>query len=166
MAEYVPLVHEGFETMTKTDKIQFSRQIWQAASEHAHRCLTRLAFCPDQSRIENLRHVHLVDESESEFGRQLWCFEAIGMDAAGRRHVLYGVLEFSIQYGLLEASQTGMFDNLHDRETFIRRVTQPIQSMAYSYKSTKFWIYAAWCSISILTAIWLAALVNHLYTAG
>jgi hypothetical protein len=80
MAEDVPLTHEGIEIMTKTDKIQFSRQIWQAASEHAHRCLTRLAFCPDQSRIENLRHVHLVDESESAFGRQLWCFEAIGMD--------------------------------------------------------------------------------------
>jgi hypothetical protein len=87
------------------------------------------------------------------------------VDVAGRRHILYGVLEFSIQYGLLEASQTGMFDDIHDREIFIRRETQPAQSMAYSYTSTKFWIYAAWCSISILTAIWLAALVNHLYAA-
>jgi hypothetical protein len=107
----------------------------------------------------------LVDESESAFGRQLWCFEAIGMDAAGRRHILYGVMEFSVQYGLLESLHTGMFDDMHDRETFVRRETQPDQSMAYSYTSTKFWIYAAWCSISILTAIWLAALVNHLYAA-
>ncbi len=163
MAEDVPLGTEGIETMTPdTDKIQFSRQVWQAASEQAHRCLARREFCPEQSRIENLRHVHLVEESESIFGRQIWCFEAIGIDPFGRRHVLYGVLEFSIQYGLLEPSQTAMFEDIREREIFIRQETQPVSTLPYSYPSTKFWIFSAWCSISILTAIWVAALVSSL----
>jgi hypothetical protein len=159
----VPLSYEGIETVTpEADKIQFSRQIWQAASEHAHRCLVRREFCPEQSRIENLRCFHLEDETEYLFGRQLWCFEAIGIDPAGRRHVLYGVLEFSIQYGLLEASQTAMFDDAEHRECFLIRETRPAKKIAYSYPSTRFWVYSAWCSITILASIWAATLVNYL----
>lgn len=146
----------------EADKIQFSRQIWQAASEHAHRCLTRREFCPDQSRIENLRCVHLVDESDSLFGRQIWCFEAIGIDQAGRRHVLYGVLEFSIQYGLLEASQTAMFEDSDHREKFLHNETKPTSKLIYNYPSTRFWVYSAWCSISILSVIWITLLIKYM----
>lgn len=146
----------------EADKIQFSRQIWQAASEHAHRCLTRREFCPDQSRIENLRCVHLVDESDCLFGKQIWCFEAIGIDQGGRRHVLYGVLEFSIQYGLLEASQTAMFEDSDHREKFLHKETKPTTKLVYNYPSTRFWVYSAWCSISILSVIWIGLLVNYM----
>lgn len=149
----------------ETDKIQFSRQIWQAASEHAHRCLARRDFCPEQSRIENLRCVHLVDEADNSYGKQIWCFEAIGIDPIGRRHVLYGVLEFSIQYGLLEASQTAMFDDVDHRESFLHNETRPPRRLVYQYASTRFWIYSAWCSVVVLTAIWGATLVNYLYTS-
>ena len=147
----------------ETDKIQFSRQIWQAASEHAHRCLARREFCPEQSRIENLRCHHLTDETEASYGKQIWCFEAIGIDPIGRRHVLYGVLEFSIQYGLLEASQTAMFEDVDHREGFLQNEIRPVRRIAYQYPSTRFWICSAWCSIGILSVIWAAALVNFLY---
>ena len=155
--------YEGIDEMTpEADKIQFSRQIWQAASEHAHRCLARKEFCPEQSRIENLRPEQLVDESESMFGKQLWCFEAIGIDSGGRRHVLYGVLEFSIQYGLLEASQTAMFEDSGHRDKFLQNEKKPALMMVYQYPSTRFWVYSAWCSIVILTIIWLWLLVGYL----
>ncbi len=146
----------------EADKIQFSRQIWQAASEHAHRCLIRREFCPEQSRVENLRCVHLVDESDWLFGKQLWCFEAIGIDPAGRRHILYGVLEFSIQFGLLEASQTAMFEDSCHREKFLNSETKPPSKLVYQYPSTRFWIYAAWCSIAVLSVVWLTLLVNYI----
>jgi hypothetical protein len=149
----------------ETDKLQFSRQIWQAASEQAHRCLTRREFCPDQSRIENLRCVRLEDESEIQFGRQLWCFEAIGIDPAGRRHVLYGLLDFSVQYGLLEASQTAMFDDVDHRENFLQREARPPRKVAPAYLSTRFWVYSAWCSVTILASIWAATLINFLYSS-
>ncbi len=146
----------------EADKIQFSRQIWQAASEHAHRCLTRREFCPEQSRVENLRCVHLVEESDCLFGKQMWCFEAIGIDQSGRRHILYGVLEFSIQYGLLEASQTAMFEDSDHREKFLHNETKPASKLVYNYPSTRFWVYSAWCSISVLSVIWITLLVKYL----
>jgi hypothetical protein len=164
MADDVPLGNEGIEIVTpEADKIQFSRQIWQAASEQAHRSLARRNFCPDQSRVENLHCVHLEDETETNFGRQLWCFDAIGMDAAGHRHVLYGSLEFSIQYGLLEASNTSMFDDLEHRDTFLTREKTGPRKFVYSYPSTRFWVVSAWASIAVLGGIWIAALTNFLY---
>ncbi len=60
-------------------------------------------FCPDQSKIDNLRCVHFEEEIESCYGRQLWYFEAMGVDGEQKRHRLFGALEFSVQYGLLEA---------------------------------------------------------------
>ena len=155
--------YEGIEIVTpEADKIQFSRQIWQAASEHAHRCLTRREFCPEQSRVENLRCVHLEDELESRFGKQLWCFEAIGIDQVGRRHVLHGVLDFSIQFGLLEASQTAMFEDSENRDKFIQSESKPAMKMVYHYPSTRFWIYSAWTGVAVLSLIWLSLLVNFL----
>lgn len=146
----------------ETGKIQFSRQIWQAASEHAYLCLVRRDFCPEQSHTENLRCVHLIEETEENFGRQLWFFEAVGVDTFGRRHVLHGLLEFSIQYGLLETSQTAMFEESEARSNFVARELSGSKKFAYSYPSTKFWVYAAWTSIAVLGAIWVSALVNYL----
>lgn len=163
MAHDSPLVFERLEIMTpETGKIQFSRQIWQAASEHAYLCLVRRDFCPEQSHTENLRCVHLAEETEANFGRQLWFFEAVGVDTFGRRHVLHGLLEFSIQYGLLETSQTAMFEENEARSNFLVRELSGSKKFAYSYPSTKFWVYAAWTSIAVLGAIWVSALVNYL----
>ena len=142
------------------DKIQFSRQIWQAASEHAHQSLTRIEFYPEQSRVENLRCVHLQVESDCLFGNQLWCFEAIGIDPAGRRHILYGVMEFSIQFGLLEASQTAMFEDSSHREKFLNNEMKPMSKLVYQYPSTRIWIFVAWCSIAVLSVIWITTWVN------
>jgi hypothetical protein len=146
----------------ETDKIQFSRQIWQAASEQANLCLVRRDFCPEQSRTENLRCAHLVEETETSFGLQLWFFEAIGIDLAGRRHVLYGMIEFSIQYGLLEPAQTAMFEDAEHRDDFLLREINGVTQYAYTYPSTKFWVYAAWASVAVLGSVWVAALVNFL----
>lgn len=106
--------------------------------------------------------MHLVEETEAHFGRQLWFFEAIGVDTFGRRHVLHGMLEFSIQYGLLETSQTAMFEENEARSNFLARELSGSKKFVYSYPSTKFWVYAAWTSIAVLGAIWVSALVNYL----
>jgi len=159
----VPLSCEGIGTVTQeADKVQFSRQIWQAASEQAHLCLSKREFCPEQSRIENLRCVCLVDETEGIYGKQLWCFEAIGIDPTGRRHVLHGVLEFAIQYGLLEPSQSAMFDDVDHRESFLSKDTRPDQQNVGQFGSTQFWVYSAWCGIAVLSLLWIVALVNFL----
>ena len=111
-----------------TSHIQFSRHIWQAVNEQARRCLLSREFCPEQSKIDNLRCVHFEEEIESCYGRQLWYFEAMGVDPIGRRHKLFGALEFSVQYGLLEACQAALFDDSDHRQRFLNAATQPIRS--------------------------------------
>jgi hypothetical protein len=95
----------------------------------------------------------------------LWCFEAIGIDPVGRRHILYGVLEFSIQYGLLEASQTAMFEDSDHREKFLQSETKPAAKLIYKYPSTRFWVYSAWASIAVLSLIWIGLLVSYMRAA-
>ena len=163
MAYDSPLVLEGLGPMTpETGKLQFSRQIWQAASEHSYLCLVRRDFCPEQSHTENLRCVHFAEETEVSFGRQLWFFEAVGVDTFGRRHVLFGMLEFSIQFGLLETSQTAVFEESEGRGNFLAKELSGPKKFAYNYPSTRFWVCAAWSSIAVLGAIWVATLVNFL----
>jgi len=48
------------------------------------------------------------------------------------------------------------------REGFLHRETKPAKKFVYSYPSTRFWVYSAWCSITILASIWITTLVNYL----
>ncbi len=125
---------------SEASHLQFSHQIWQTVGEQARKCLLRREFCPEQSRIENLRCVHFEEELEDVYGRQLWYFEAIGVDSVGRRHMLYGALEFSVQYGLLESSQAALFEDPDHRQRFLYAATHPFRQRVWASPSTRFWI--------------------------
>ncbi len=144
------------------DPVQFPRQIWQAVSDQARRSLIRKEFCPDQSRIENLRCVHLSEETENRYGQQVWFFEAIGFDASGRRHLLYGALELSIEYGILEASQTALFHDIEQRQQFLRKETHEEAPGPWVSQSTQFWVRTACLSVVVLSLWWVTTLVSHL----
>lgn len=141
--------------------VQFSRQIWQAVSQQAHQCLLRREFCPEQSRVENLRCVDFVQESDSLYGRQVWFFEAIGVDPVGRRHVLHGVLEFSIQYGLLEAAQAAMFEEEEARERFIAPAAYECYGYFPRHYNRRFWVWTVSALFVILSIVWTAAFINY-----
>ena len=144
------------------DPVQFPRQIWQAVSDQARRSLLRRNFCPDQSRIENLRCVHLHEECNSRYGQQVWFFEAVGIDPVGRRHLLYGVLELSIQYGLLEPSQTELFEDIDQRQNFLRREVHRSEDTVWKHRSTRFWMRTACLAIAVVSAMWLTTLAMYL----
>lgn len=149
----------------EADPVHLSRQVWQAVSEHAVRTVTDGDFCPEQSRIENLRPMVSVDEDEFQYGRQIWCFEAMGIDAHSRRQIIYGLMEFSIQYGLLEPSQSLLFEDAAERDRCMENLTYPVHFTEEKHVATKFWVWAAWVSVAVLTGGWVSALVRYILLA-
>jgi hypothetical protein len=144
------------------DPIQFPSQIWQAVSDQARRSLLRLEFCPDQSRIENLRSVHLCEETEENYGKQVWFFEAVGIDAKGARHLLYGALELSVQYGVLVTDQTALFDDIEERQRFLRKESNESVTGPWAYDSTRFWVNTAITCVVVVSLIWVSTLFSYL----
>lgn len=146
------------------DSLQFSRQIWQAVSEQARASLLRRDYCLERSRIENLRCVHLLEEDDRCFGQQVWFFEAIGVDAIGRRHMLYGAIELSVQYGLLDPVRSALFDQLVDRQSYLQDEFQAALQVPWQYRSTRLWIKIACTAIGVLALMWLTMV--GLYFSG
>ncbi len=141
---------------------QFSKEVWQAVNDQAMHALVRKEFCPEESRIESIRCVHLDEENENEYGRQIWFFEAAGIDPIGRRHRLYGALDFSVQYGLLEPSRAMLMDEPQHRQRFLQSIVRPVESQVWGSPSTKVWVRLTLASVIILSAIWLLVLAAWL----
>jgi hypothetical protein len=145
------------------DPVQFPRQTWQLVSDQARRCLVKREFCPEQSRIENLRCVHFEDETEQCFGLQVWHFEALAIDPVGRRHMLFGALNFSVQFGLVEPSQTALFEDSEQRQSFYDRDVNPPQASAWDHMSTRFWVQTACIGVLTLAVLWTTMVIQMLY---
>lgn len=141
---------------------QFSKEVWQTVNRQAMHALMRKEFCPDESQVESIRCVFLDEECEGEYGRQIWFFEAAGVDPVGRKHRLYGALDFSVQYGLLEPIRAMLMDDPHHRQRFLHSVNQPSQAQVWANPSTKVWVRLTLASVIILSAIWLLYLAAYL----
>ncbi|MEM7473662.1 MAG: hypothetical protein AAF483_01580 [Planctomycetota bacterium] len=141
-----------------TTSYQFSKEVWQTVNDQAMNALLRKEYCPEESRIEAISCVHLDEEAESDYGRQIWFFEASGVDPVGRRHRLYGALDFSVQYGLLEPSRAMLMSEPNHRQRFLQSVVRPIESQIWAAPSTKVWVRLTLASVIILSSIWLLSL--------
>lgn len=141
---------------------QFPRKTWQVVTEHA---LRELAFRESQdttSRIENLRPFHFEEETESNYGRQIWCFESLTALGANGRRVECGALEFSIEYGLIELIQCRWFSNDKQRDLWIAEHLEPPSPQASSCALTRVWIYLAILSVLFLAIGWTVSLLRFL----
>ena len=145
-----------------TDPILFSRQTLQAVKEQARLCLLRRDFCPDRSRVESLRCVHRIEEDERQFGQQVWFFEAVGIDALNRRHMLYGMIEIAIQYGLLEPIRTAMFESDEQRQDFFRNEVRVEPQGPWAHRSTRFWVRTACVAVVVVSTMWASMVAIHL----
>jgi hypothetical protein len=148
--------------MTETTFYQFSKEVWQTVTDQARNSLLRRDFCPEESRIESLRCVYLDEESDASFGRQVWFFEAMGIDAVGKRHRLYGSLDFTVQFGLLEPARAVLADEPRHRQRMLQAVANPAQSQVWASPSTKIWVRLTLASVIILSSIWLLLLAVQL----
>ncbi len=97
---------------------QFSERVLRQVRLDSGRALVRANFVLESSEIINLRCVDDHFETDRQFGNQLWYFEGIGVDEARNRKNIHGVVEYSIQYGLQELVEDGVFDSAGERERF------------------------------------------------
>ncbi len=137
---------------------QFSQEVWQAVNFQVRHTLSRKEFCPDQSRVESVRCVHLDEETECQYGRQVWFFEAAALDPVGRKHRVCGALEFSVQYGLLEPARAALMEDPLHRQRFLQSIVRPTNAEIWANPSTKLWVRLTLASVIILSSIWLLTL--------
>lgn len=145
-----------------TSFYQFPKEVWQAVNHQAKYALLRKEYCPEESRIESLRCVYLDEETEVAYGRQVWFFEAAAVDPIGHRHRLYGALDFSLQYGLLQPSRAMLADEPHHRQRLLQSLVSPVDEQVWGTPSTKVWVRLTIASVIILSAIWLLSLAAYL----
>lgn len=141
---------------------QFSKEVWQLVNDQARQSLVRKEFSPDDARIDSVRCVHLDEENESNYGRQVWFFEAIAQDPIGRQHRLYGALDFTVQYGLLVPSRAMLLDEPQHRQRFLQSIVHPHESQVWGNPFTKIWVRLTLASVIILSAIWLLSVAAWL----
>ena len=98
--------------------LRFSEATIRQVRLDCNRAMIRARFCPERSEILQLRCVDNRVETETEFGNQLWYFEGVGVDELDRRHAVFGVVEYSTQYGLNELVEDGVFTSENQREKF------------------------------------------------
>lgn len=140
----------------------FSKEIWQSVTNQARSALVRREFCPEQSRVESVRCVYLEQETEQQFGRQIWFFEAMGIDPVGRPHHLFGALEFFVEYGLLEPSRAALVDDSQHRQRFLNGLVNPVGVTPWASPSTRVWVRLTLASVVILSSMWLLSLSSYL----
>jgi hypothetical protein len=102
----------------ETRAVRFPERIMRQIRLDSHRAIVRAHFCPDRSEVLNLRCVDNRRENDAVFGSQLWYFDGVGVDESDRRLPIYGAVEYSIQFGLHELVEDGVFDTNAERDRF------------------------------------------------
>lgn len=143
------------ETRTR----RFSERTIRQVRLDSHRALIRARFCPERSDVVQLRCIDDRGESEHAFGNQLWYFEGVGVDEHDQRHNVYGVVEYSLQYGLHELVEDGVFDSEHQRERFRHLYEREVHPPSWRHPAHRWLLVGLIAVMSIYLAV---LLVNNL----
>jgi hypothetical protein len=139
------------ETRTR----RFSERTIRQVRLDSHRALVRARFCPERSDVVQLRCIDDRSESDHAFGNQLWYFEGIGVDEHDKRHSVYGVVEYSLQFGLHELVEDGVFDSEHHRERFRHLYEREVHPPSWRHPAHR-WLFAGLIAVM---SIYLAFLL-------
>lgn len=99
-------------------EVRISEQAYRQVNLDAARAMTRQRFCPEQSDLMRLRCIDHRQETDHEYGHQLWFFEGRGVDSSGDPHIVYGVVEYQVEYGLTELVEDRVFQTTQERDRF------------------------------------------------
>ncbi len=102
----------------ETQAIRIPEKIMRQIRSDSQAALHRAQICCNSNETVQLSCIDYRRETETEFGSQLWYFDAQTTDERNRRMPVFGVLEYSIQYGLHVLADDGVFDSLAQRERF------------------------------------------------
>lgn len=145
----------GTETQTR----QFSQRTLRQVRMDAIRILIRSHFCPDESEVLNVFCVDDTLENAESFGRQLWYFEAIGVDMERMRHPTFGAIGYSIEYGMHEIEHDGVFETEQKRERFRQDYSFELARPAWRQPAHR-WFLAG--LIAMIVGLLLAMFVSEL----
>lgn len=111
------------------------------------------------SEITSLRCVDSKEESIGDFGRQLWFFESIGVHAKRGESSCFGVLQYSIEYGLLELVEGHVFDCQTERQHFKQFYETGRRTGHWLHPANR-WLLAGTAMVGL---IWSAYLVSFVW---
>jgi len=118
------------------------------------RAVERARFCSDRSDVFQIRCVDDRPETDSKYGNQLWFFEGRGVDLNDRVHNLYGVVEYSMQFGLSELVEDGVYDSETQREKFRSLYEREIVSPSWENPAHR-WLAAGLIAVTSIFLIFL-----------
>ena len=134
---------------------RFSERTIRQVRLDCNRAMNRARFCPERSDVIQLRCIDDCPETEQCFGSQLWYFEGVGVDDTERRHSVFGVVEYSIQFGLHELVEDGVFDSEHQRERFRHLYERVVHRPSWRQPAHR-WLAAGLVAVA---SVWLAYLL-------
>lgn len=129
---------------------RFDERLVRQVRSDSQRALIRARFCPDGSEILGLRCVDDRHETERSFGSQLWYFEAVASDRQQGQHLVHGVIEYSMQYGLQELVDDGAFASEHQRDRFRSLYLQEFQEPSWRQPAHR-WLAAGVMTVAAIT---------------
>lgn len=101
-----------------THAIMIPERVMRQIRTDTLNALLRSQLCPSRSEVRELRCVDYRQETDTQYGAQLWYFEGSGVDTESRRRPMFGALEYSLQFGLYELVDCGVFETAAERERF------------------------------------------------
>jgi len=143
-----------------TRTLRFSEQTIQQVRVDCNRAMTRARFCTDRSDVVQLRCVDDRPETEFDFGNQLWFFDGLGVDQMGHRHNVFGVVEYSLQFGMNELVEDGVFESEQQRERFRMLYKREVQKPSWREGANRWLIASILVTTLITLAYWLARVVT------
>lgn len=140
---------------------RFSERTIKQVRLDGNRAMARRRFCPDRSDVVQLRCMDDCAETETSFGRQLWYFEGLGVDEHDLRHSVYGVVEYSLQFGLYELVQDQVFDSQHERERYRQLYERQVHRPTWGHPAHR-WLLAG---VIAVASVFLAYLFARFFPA-
>lgn len=132
----------------------FSERTIRQVKLDCNRAMLRESFCPDRSDLVKLRCVDDQLETDQSFGCQLWYFEGEGVDEQEQRRQVFGVVEYSLQFGLHELVEDRVFETDIQREQFRQLYDRGGQSAGWHHPANR------WLALGLMLVafVWLAYL--------
>lgn len=136
----------------RTSTQRFSERTLRQVRLDCSRAVVRARFCPERSEVFQLHCIDDRAESDEAFGHQLWYFEGVGVDQERHRQNLFGVVEYSVQFGLLELVEDGVFESQDQRNRYRQLYEREFSRPSWRQPAHR-WLVAGFIAVAALTLI-------------
>jgi len=143
----------------ETGSQQLSDRVIRQVELDSFLSLERAKYSLEMSEVTRLSCVSVRSESESQFGRQIWYFNAVGIDSGQRASSCFGVLQYSIEFGLLELVQGQVFDSDHERDLYLQFCETGKRTQTWWHPANR-WLLGGLVSVGMIWILYLMYLMS------